>query len=110
MTKHKGINLLRSTIGVSLANLITWFLGLFVMLGSSLTSNLYAYFAMFFITVIIDSAFYNAFYSKRQISKLYMILVAFLTSLISYLIIGYGIFLHTGFAEKYLHLLGIQVV
>ncbi len=108
MGKKYGITLRGSFMASLFANAFTAFAGLFVVFGSSFVANIYWFIAMFLISVVVETAFWIAYYSKREISKLRFLLIATIGNLITFLITAYGIFLHTGLTEKYLNLLGIS--
>ncbi len=93
-----------------IGNALTAFAGLFVVLGQSFITNVYWYLAMFLISVIIESSFYIAYYSKQELPKTRFIIATAIGNFITFLIIGYGIFINTGLTQKYLMLLGIQLI
>ncbi len=108
--KKYNLNLIKLGIVVLIGNALTAFTGLFVALGSSFIANLYWYLAMFLINVIIESSFYIAYYARQDVSKTRFIIATAVANFVTFLIIGYGLFIDTGLTQKYLHLLGIQLI
>ncbi len=108
--KRRVKNAIKILIAVLIGNLLTAFTGLFVVLGSSLISNVFWYVAMFLINIIIESSFYIAFFSRSEVSKGRIIWVTSLANLLTFLILGYGLFINTALTKKYLLLLRVPVV
>jgi len=105
-----GLNLVKLGIVVLIGNALTAFTGLFVALGPSFIANLYWFLAMYVINVVIESSFYIAYYSKQDLSKMRFIVATTIANFVTFLIIGYGLFIDTGLTQKYLHLLGVQLI
>ena len=108
MVKRNGIKFSGSLVSVSIANALTAFLGLYVVFTESFTANVWWYLAMFVLSIIIESVFYVAYFYKREIRNWKLVLIAFLGNLLTFIIVGYGIFINPSLTEKYLPLLGIK--
>ncbi len=110
LIKRRVKNAVKILVAVLIGNLLTAFTGLFVVLSSSLISNVFWYVAMFLINVIIESSFYIAFFSRSEVSKWRIIWVTTLANLLTFMILGYGLFINTALTKKYLLMLKVPVV
>ncbi len=108
--KHRVKNVIKILVAVLIGNLLTAFTGLFVVLGSSLITNVFWFVAMFLINITIESSFYIAFFSRTEVSKIRLIWVTILANLFTFLLLGYGLFINTALTKKYLLLLRVPVV
>lgn len=108
MAKRNGIKFIGSLISVSIANALTAFLGLYVTFTDSFTSNVWWFLGMLVMSIIVEGGFYIAYFYKREIRNWKLILIAVLGNLLTFVIVGYGIFISPGLTEKYLPLLGIK--
>ncbi len=108
MVKRNGIKFIGSLVSVSIANALTAFLGLYVVFTESFTANVWWFMAMFVLSVIIESVFYIAYFYKREIRNWKLVLIALIGNLVTFVIVGYGIFINPSLTEKYLPLLGIK--
>ncbi len=108
MAKRNGIKFIGSLISVSIANALTAFLGLYVTFTDSFTSNVWWFLGMLVLSIIVEGGFYIAYFYKREIRNWKLILIAVLGNLLTFVIVGYGIFISPGLTEKYLPLLGIK--
>ena len=108
MVKRNAIGLWKSAFSVLIANILTAFLGLYVVFSESFTANVLWFLAMFVLSVIIESVFYVAYFYKREIRNWKLVLIAFLGNLATFVIVGYGVFINPVLTEKYLPLLGIK--
>ncbi len=109
-TKNKGLNILKILLATLIANALTAFIGLFVMLGTSLVSNVLWYFGVFVINIVIESSFYIAFFANSEVSKMRFIWSTVIGNFLTFIIVGYGIFLDPNLTTKYLNLIGVPIL